>query len=105
MMPAGRNARFGGFIEGAQLFDAAAFGIGPSEALYMDPQQRILLEHSAQAFQCTDILQSLPFGNVDLRVSVMVGIGPAEYVSQTSELLPMGLHFATGGAVSVASGR
>lgn len=105
MMPAGRNARFGAFIEGAQLFDAAAFGIGPSEALYMDPQQRLLLEHAAQALQSRDVMHSLPFGEVESRISVMVGIGPAEYVSQTSELVPMGLHFATGGAISVASGR
>lgn len=104
-MPHGRLARFGAFIEGAQMFDAAAFAIGSSEALCMDPQQRILLQHAAQALQSQGDRQSMPFGNMDLRVSVMVGIGPAEYVSQTNELLPVGLHFATGGAVSVASGR
>ena len=37
-------ARFGGFIDGVEDFDAATFSITPAEALLMDPQQRLLLE-------------------------------------------------------------
>ncbi|PSC68804.1 type I polyketide synthase [Micractinium conductrix] len=43
------EARFGAFVSGAQLFDAAAFGITSSEATLMDPQQRLLLQQAAQA--------------------------------------------------------
>jgi 3-oxoacyl-(acyl-carrier-protein) synthase len=42
-------ARFGGFLEGAYLFDAAAFGTAASEAVLMDPQQRALLELTEEA--------------------------------------------------------
>ena len=32
------------FMDGVELFDAAAFRISPSEASVMDPQQRLMLE-------------------------------------------------------------
>lgn len=37
------GGRFGGFVDSWADFDAAAFGINPSEAALMDPQQRLLL--------------------------------------------------------------
>lgn len=36
--------RFGTFLAGIELFDAAALGVSDSEATLMDPQQRLLLE-------------------------------------------------------------
>jgi hypothetical protein len=38
------GGRFGGFVAEWAGFDAAAFGISPSEAAFMDPAQRVLLE-------------------------------------------------------------
>jgi hypothetical protein len=38
------GGRFGGFVGDWAAFDAAAFGLVPSEAFLMDPQQRVLLE-------------------------------------------------------------
>ena len=40
------GGRFGGFVADWAGFDAAAFGISPSEAALMDPQQRVLLQAS-----------------------------------------------------------
>ncbi|MFH9109628.1 SDR family NAD(P)-dependent oxidoreductase [Streptomyces albus] len=53
-VPAGRETaggHWGGFIDGADRFDAEFFGITPREAAVLDPQQRLMLELAWEAFE------------------------------------------------------
>ena len=56
------NKRFGAFVDGAELFDARAFGVARPEAAAMDAQQRLLLEaaHEALAGSAPRDLTGLP---------------------------------------------
>jgi acyl transferase domain-containing protein len=56
------NKRFGAFVDGAELFDARAFGVARPEAAAMDAQQRLLLEaaHDALAGSAPRDLTGLP---------------------------------------------
>ncbi|BAX93073.1 type I polyketide synthase [Mycobacterium shigaense] len=50
-VPGACYTRTGGFVDGVADFDSAFFGIAPSEALAMDPQQRMFLELSWEALE------------------------------------------------------
>ncbi|MBW0017711.1 MAG: SDR family NAD(P)-dependent oxidoreductase [Mycobacterium sp.] len=92
--------RQGSFLTDAADFDAAFFGIGPSEAMAMDPQQRLMLEISWEALERAGID---PLGLRGSATGVFAGVIHAGYGGQVEgELEGYGL---TGSTLSVTSGR
>ncbi|HRI63721.1 MAG TPA: SDR family NAD(P)-dependent oxidoreductase [Polyangium sp.] len=103
MRPRKTYVREGGFLHDADLFDPAFFHISPREALALDPQQRILLEISWEAFERAGVdIHSLNGSDT----GVFVGVSYNDYATLLADA-PGDLegYVATGSSGSVASGR
>ena len=88
-----------GLIEGADLFDAAFFGINPLEARVMDPQQRVFLELAQQALENAGYDPERYKG----RIGVFAGIGDNHYY--TTNLLTQPDLLAMAGKLAVEYGN
>jgi len=91
----------GGFVEGAELFDAGKFSITKPEAECMDPQQRHLLETSYTAFVSAGFTKGELMGMLG---AVFVGQDKCDWNRMLT-----GVHggpfAATGGSSSISSNR
>jgi len=88
-----------GLIEGADLFDAAFFGINPLEARVMDPQQRVFLELAYHALENAGCDPERYPG----RIGVFAGIGDNHYY--TTNLLTQPDLLAMAGKLAVEYGN
>ncbi|KUI37408.1 polyketide synthase [Mycobacterium sp. IS-1496] len=96
--------RFGGFLDGIDGFDPEFFGISPREAVWIEPQQRLMLETVWEG------LERAGYSPADLRGSrtgVFVGVAANEYAHLLSSesIEKIEPHFITGNALNAISGR
>ncbi|MBV9351697.1 MAG: SDR family NAD(P)-dependent oxidoreductase, partial [Mycobacterium sp.] len=92
--------RTGGFVDGVADFDPGFFGVAPSEALAMDPQQRMFLELSWEALERAGIDPTSLRGSA---TGVFAGVMTQGYGMFSAE--PVEGFRLTGQLSSVASGR
>ncbi|WP_206957064.1 type I polyketide synthase [Trinickia acidisoli] len=102
-VPGKTNSRWGGFIEGVDLFDRELFGLSERAARDTDPQHRLLLEAAWATFEDAGIAPESLAGTA---TGVFVGISQSDYgritLARTHDSSPF---VATGTSPAVASGR
>eukprot|EP00397_Hematodinium_sp_SG-2012_P014360 GEMP01014597.1.p1 GENE.GEMP01014597.1~~GEMP01014597.1.p1 ORF type:complete len:426 (+),score=47.23 GEMP01014597.1:605-1882(+) len=95
-------ARHGGFIVGAELFDADIFNITAAEANAMDPQQRLLLEVAYDAFHQSGYDKDALDGSA---IGVFVGQAWNDWSCMQAARGAHGAYNVSGSCPSISAGR
>ena len=104
-VPAKINTRHGSFLNDVRRFDAAFFDITPTEAVGMDPQQRICLETAWHALEDAGLTKQSLMGS-DTGVFVGVHSHSSDYLSmQHEDPSALDAYSGTGTAHDVIAGR
>jgi acyl transferase domain-containing protein/aryl carrier-like protein len=93
--------RKGAFLGDVKTFDPAFFGITPVEAAYIDPQHRLLLEHTWLAMEDAALVGA----EVAARTGVFVGLMNQDYALRNTHLDDITHFTATGNGLGLAAGR
>ncbi len=102
-LPGRMSTRWGGFLEGVDLFDAPLFGISPREAVNMDPQQRLFLEVAWTALEDAGLAPDRLAGSA---TGVFVGISTNDYgLLMVRDPGTVNAFTGTGGSSSIAANR
>jgi len=94
-------SRWGSFIPGIKEFDPLFFGISPAEAMYMSPEQRLMMQ---SVWEC---IEDAGYGGDSLKgtnTGIYVGCGPSSYTTMMSHL-PTEAYSVTGTLSSVGPNR
>ncbi|MGQ9351920.1 type I polyketide synthase [Mycolicibacterium gilvum] len=96
--------RYGGFLDHIDEFDPEFFGISPREAVWIEPQQRLMLETVWEGLERAGYAPSALRGS---RTGVFVGVAANEYAHLLSaeSIDKIEPHFITGNALNAISGR
>ena len=96
--------RFGGFLDGIDGFDPEFFGISPREAVWIEPQQRLMLETVWEGLERAGYSPAALRGS---RTGVFAGVAANEYAHLLSSesIDKIEPYFITGNALNAISGR
>ena len=95
--------RFGGFLDGIDGFDPEFFGISPREAVWIEPQQRLMLETAWEGLERPGTRQGAARQpNRHLRGRGRQRVCASAVSESIDKIEP---HFITGNALNAISGR
>jgi len=102
--PGKTYTRFGGFLDGIDGFDPEFFGISPREAVWIEPQQRLVLETVWEGLERAGYAPAALRGS---RTGIFVGVAANEYAHLLSAepIDKIEPYFITGNALNAISGR
>ena len=105
----GHRSKWGGFIEDVDKFDPLFFNISPREAIFIDPQERLFLEHAWMALEDAgyrrEDLQRKEEGVLSSEVGVYAGVMYGEYQLFGAESNVLGQPIGVGGSYASIANR